>query len=67
MSTKKQRQRFREKRMAFDRAVEESRAEKEKAEMLDNMTKAELIEYAEANGIEIDKTAKKAEILGKLK
>lgn len=29
----------------------------------DNMTKAQLIEYAEGQGIEIDKKAKKAEII----
>ena len=33
----------------------------------DGMTKAQLLEYADENGIEIDKTAKKAEILEKIK
>lgn len=67
MSSRRVREKIRLQRMAFDLEVEKARQEREKAEMLDNMTKAELIEYAEANGIEIDKTAKKAEILGKLK
>ena len=44
--------------MEFDKAVEESRHEI----FLDGMTKAELIAYAEANGIKVDKAAKKAEI-----
>jgi hypothetical protein len=67
MSSRRVREKIRLQRMAFDLEVEKARQEREKSEMLDNMTKAELIEYAEANGIEIDKTAKKAEILGKLK
>ena len=33
----------------------------------DGMTKAQLLEYADENGIEIDKAAKKAEILEKIK
>lgn len=33
----------------------------------DEMTKAQLLEYASENGIEIDKSAKKAEILEKVK
>lgn len=49
--------------MEFDKAVEESRREL----YLDSLTKAELIAYAEVNGIEIDKTAKKADILEKIK
>lgn len=63
MSSRKQRERLRLQRMEFDKAVEESRKEI----YLDSLTKTELIAYAEANGIEIDKTAKKAEILGKIK
>ena len=33
----------------------------------DGMTKAQLLEYADENGIEIDKSAKKADILEKVK
>jgi hypothetical protein len=33
----------------------------------DGMTKAQLLEYASENGIEIDKSAKKADILEKVK
>ena len=58
MSTRKQREMLRLRRMEFDKAVEESRHEL----FLDGMTKTELIAYAEANGIKVDKTAKKAEI-----
>lgn len=53
--------------MAHDIAVEEARTEREKNEALDAMTKAELVKYAEENGIEVDKTAKKADILEKVK
>lgn len=49
--------------MEYDKAIEESRKEY----YLDSLTKAELIQYAEANGIEVDKSAKKAEILEKVK
>lgn len=58
MSSRKQREKLRLQRLGFDKAVEESRKEN----YLDSLTKAELIAYAEANGIEIDKTAKKSEI-----
>ena len=74
MSTKKQRRRLAERRMEFDKAVEkarieqeEKRKEQEKLFMLEGLTKTELIKYAEDNGIEIDKTAKKSEILKKVK
>ena len=67
MSSRRVREMLRLRRMEFDKEVEQVRKEREKAEKLDAMTKAQLIEYAEENGIEIDKTAKKAEILGKLK
>ena len=67
MSTRRQRERLRQSRLAFDAEVEKNRAERERIEMLDKMTKAELITFAEENGIEIDKTAKKADILEKIK
>ena len=63
MSSRKVREKLRERRMAFDAKVEERRKE----DYLGSLTKAELIAYAEANGIEIDKAAKKAEILEKIK
>jgi hypothetical protein len=34
---------------------------------LGRLTKSQLIEYAEENGIKVDKTAKKAEIYAKIK
>ena len=67
MSSRRVREKLREARMAHDIAVEEVRAEREKNEALDVMTKAELVKYAEENGIEVDKTAKKADILEKVK
>ena len=67
MSSRKVREKLREMRIARDVARDESRATREKNEWLDSLTKAELVAYAEANGIEIDKTAKKAEILEKIK
>jgi hypothetical protein len=67
MSTKKQREIFRQRRLEFDRRVAESRKIKEEDESIGKMTKAQLIDYAENNGIEIDKTAKKAEILEVIK
>ena len=67
MSSRKVREKLREMRIARDFELDESRAKKEKNEMLDSLTKAELVAYADANGIEIDKTAKKAEILEKIK
>ena len=63
MSSRKQRERLRLQRMEFDKEVEQGRA----TAALDKMTKAELIAYAEENGIEIDKTAKKADILESIK
>ena len=47
---------------AVEEAVEEVAAETEE-KPLDKMLKAELVEYAEKNGIEIDAKATKAEIL----
>lgn len=67
MSTRRQRERLRLAKIKRDVALDKSRATREKNELLDSLTKAELIAYAEANGIEIDKTAKKAEILEKIK
>lgn len=67
MSSRKVREKLREMRIARDVARDESRATREKNELLDSLTKAELVAYAEANGIEVDKTAKKADILEKIK
>lgn len=67
MSSRRVREKMREARIARDFALDKSRAEREKNEALDVMTKAELVKYAEENGIEIDKTAKKADILEKVK
>lgn len=58
---------MREAKIARDIAVDENRRARERNEALGIMTKAELVEYAEENGIEIDKTAKKADILEKVK
>lgn len=54
---------FDEERRAWIRPGE---VEEEKQDF-DGMTKAQLVEYADENGIEIDKSAKKAEILEKIK
>ena len=67
MSTRKQREMRRLRRMEFDRQVEEARKQKNLDERLGSMTRTQLITYAEENGIKIDKTAKKAEILEKIK
>ena len=67
MSSRRVREKMREARIARDFALDKSRAVREKNETLDVMTKAELIKYAEENGIEVDKTAKKADILEKVK
>lgn len=67
MSSRRVREKLREAKIARDIAVDDARAKREKNEALDVMTKAELVKYAEENGIEIDKTAKKAEILEKVK
>lgn len=63
MATRKQRERMRKRRMEFDRIVEENRRINEETESVGKMTKAQLIQYAADNDIEIDKTAKKDEIL----
>ena len=54
---------FDEERRAWIRPGE---VEEEKPDF-DGMTKAQLLEYADENGIEIDKSAKKADILEKVK
>ena len=45
------------------KVINDEAEEEQEAPAFDKMTKAQLIEYAEDNGIEIDKRAKKAEIL----
>lgn len=67
MSSRRQRERIRQRMMAFDNTVEKNRKIKEFNDKIDAMTKAQLIEYAKENKIEIDKTAKKAEIVSKIK
>lgn len=67
MSSRRQRERIRQRMMAFDNTVEKNRKVKEFNDKIDAMTKAQLIEYAKENKIEIDKTAKKAEIVSKIK
>lgn len=67
MSSRRQRERIRQRMMAFDNTVEKNRKVKEFNDKIDAMTKAQLIEYAKENKIEIDKTAKKAEIVQKIK
>ena len=67
MSSRRVREKLREMRIARDVELDNGRADQEREAMLAKMTKTELINYAEENGIEIDKTAKKAEILGKIK
>lgn len=67
MSSRRARERFRREKVAYMEALRDSQAEHERATRLEAMTKAELIEYAEANGIEIDKSARKADILEKIK
>ena len=63
MSSRKVREILRQRRIAFDIEVAEGRAKRERNEALDEMTKAQLVEYADKNGIEIDKLARKAEII----
>ena len=48
-------------------ALHAAQAENERATRLEAMTKAQLIEYAEANGINVDKSAKKADILSTIR
>ena len=67
MSSRRQRERRRVEKVAFMEKLKISREEQEKNERLESLTKAELIEYAEYNGIKIDKSAKKADILAKIK
>lgn len=67
MATRKQRERMRQQRIAFDAEVEQNRRRKEVDEIFGNMTKAQLIQYAEDNNIEIDKKAKKEELLDAIK
>lgn len=65
MSSRKQRRKLAEKRMAFDRKVEENRKNFHKP--FDEMTKSELIAYAYEHEIDIDTRAKKADILEAVK
>ncbi len=78
MSTRKQREILRLRRMEFDRRVAENRKNMEQfveesvqtdkgLTVLENMTKQELIAYAYENGIEVDRYAKKADILDAIK
>lgn len=78
MSTRKQREILRQRRMEFDRRVEENRRQMEQfseesvktddgMKLLEDMTKQELIAYAYENEIEINKYAKKGEILEEIK
>lgn len=67
MSTRRVREKLREARIARDFALDKSRTVREKNEALDVMTKAELVKYAEENGIEIDKTAKRQRFWKKLR
>ena len=67
MSSRRQRERFRREKVAYMEELERSREERERDAKLDSLTKAELIEYAEYNGIKVDKSAKKADILAKIK
>lgn len=67
MSSRRARERFRREKLAYMETLRAAQAEDERANRLEAMTKTELIEYAEANGIEIDKSAKKADILAKIK
>lgn len=67
MSSRRVREKLREAKIARDVSLIKSRRERETNEALDSMTKAQLVEYAEENGIKIDKTAKKAEILEKVR
>ncbi len=63
MSSRKQREILRKRRIEFDRRVEENR----KAKELENMTKQELVAYAYEAGVEIDRYAKKGDILEAIK
>ena len=63
MSSRRVREMLRQRRIEFDKSVEKGR----QIRNLDNLTKTDLVRYAEENGIEIDKTAKKAEVLERIK
>lgn len=67
MASRKQRLRMRQARLEFDEEVKRNRFIKETNEILGSMTKDELIEYAAKNDIEINKRAKKEEILNAIK
>ena len=67
MSSRRARERFRTERVAYMEALNESLNRRDREMKLEGMTKAELIEYAEDNGIQVDKTAKKADIYAKIK
>ena len=63
MSSRRVREKLREAKIARDVALDNKRHN----EFLDGLTKSALIKYAESKGIEVDKTAKKAEILEKVR
>ena len=65
MSSRRARERRRREKVAFMEKLYTTETKNEKN--LDAMTKAELIGYAEENGIEIDKSAKKADVLARIK
>ena len=67
MSSRRARERFRREKIAYMEALHAAQAENERATRLEAMTKAQLIEYAEANGINVDKSAKKADIISALR
>ena len=62
MATRKVRKMLRLRRMEFEKQVEKTR----KKELLDGLTKADLIKYADECGVEVEKTAKKTEIKDKI-
>lgn len=63
MSTRKQRERRRLEKIEYMQALHDAKVDEEKKVNLDRMTKAQLIEYAAENDIDIDKTSRKGEIL----
>ena len=63
MSSRKQRELLRLRRIAFDLEMERGWQEED----FDKMTKAQLVEYAAEKGIEVDKKANKADMLDAIK
>lgn len=61
MSTRRQRERRRLEKIAYMKALYDAREAKNKP--LEDMTKQELITYASEHDVEVDKYAKKGEIL----